>query len=136
VTLAVVAILCAITAPTLVGYRHAVALRAGAQELAAAVNHTRQLAISLNAPVCVAVAVGSLRLEGVSGNACTGVPLSVSGPATIELVNGLLIENTGPKVILTSLGAAIPGGSYTVVHPVTGMSLRVVVSASGRVTVQ
>lgn len=134
--LAVVAILCAITAPTLVGYRHATALRAGAQELAAAINHARQLAISLNAPVCVAVGVGGLRLEGVSGNACTGAALRVAGSATIELASGLLIENAGPKVILTSLGAAIPGGSYTVVHPVTGTSLRVVVAASGRVSVQ
>ena len=81
------------------------------------------------------VAVG-LRLEGVSSNVCAGAPLAVSGPAAIELARALRIENAGPKVALTSLVSATSGGNYTLVHPVTGASLRVVVSASGRVSVQ
>lgn len=134
--LALVALLLALATPSLHGYRHASALRAGARELAGTITHARQLAISLNAPVCVAVADGSVRLERVSANACTGAPLSAAGPAALSLASGLSVESAGPKIILTSLGAATPGGSYTVTHPVTGARLRVIVAASGRVSIQ
>ena len=136
VALALAALLSAIATPALYSYRHALALRAGARELAGAITHARQLAISLNAPVCVAVAGGSVKLERVSANACTGAPLPAAVPAVLPLASGLIVESAGPKVILTSLGAATPGGSYTVTHPVTGARLRVIVAASGRVSIQ
>ena len=136
VALALTAILSALAAPALIGYWHASTLGAGALELAGAVNRARQLAISLNVPVCVAVVCTGLTLDRVSGIVCTGVPLSAPGPARLELASGLIVESAGPKVVLTSLGAATPGGSYTVTHPVTGASRRVVVAASGRVSVQ
>jgi prepilin-type N-terminal cleavage/methylation domain-containing protein len=136
VALALVALLAALATPALYSYRHAAALRAGARELAGAITHARQLAILLNAPVCVAVAGGSVKLERGSANACTGAPLPAAGPAAFPLASGLIVESAGPKVILTSLGAATPGGSYTVIHPVTGARLRVIVAASGRVSIQ
>ena len=134
--LALAALLSVLATPALSSYRHASALRAGARELAGALTHARQLAILLNAPVCVGVAGGSVKLERVSANACTGAPLPAGGPAALELTSGLIVESAGPKVILTSLGAATPGGSYTVTHPVTGARLRVIVAASGRVSIQ
>ncbi len=136
VVLAIVGLLSATAIPMLMTYWHASTLGAGALELAAAINHARQLAISLNAPVCVATGRGRLRLESVSANACTGVPLAVSGPTAFELASGLVVENAGPSVVLTSLGAAIPGGTFSVTHPVTGARRTVVVAASGRVSVR
>lgn len=135
-TLGLVTLLSVIAAPSLVSSWHAATLEAGAFELAGAINRARQLAISLNVPVCVAVDRGGLRLESVSGNACTGAPLPGAGPARLELSGGLVVESAGPKVILTSLGAATPAGSYTVMHPVTGARRGVIVAASGRVRVQ
>lgn len=135
-TLALVALLSTIAVPSLIGYWHASTLGAGAFELAGAINRARQLAISLNAPVCVAVGASAVRLESVSANACTGVPFPGAGPVVLELANGLVVESAGPKVIFTSLGAATPGGSYTVAHPVTGARRRVVVAVSGRVSIQ
>jgi len=136
VALALAALLAALATPALYGYRHAAALRAGARELAGAITHARQLAISLNASVCVATDRGRLRLESVSVNACTGVPLAGAGPIAFELASGLTVENAGPSVVLTSLGAAIPGGTFSVTHPVTGARRTVVVAASGRVSVR
>lgn len=134
--LAVVGLLSAIAAPALLSYWQTSTLGAGALELAGTINHARQLAISLNAPVCVATDRGRLRLESVSANACMGVPLAVSGPTAFELASGLVVENAGPSVVLTSLGAAIPGGTFSVTHPVTGARRTVVIAASGRVSVR
>lgn len=136
VALAVIGLLSVIATPALIGYWHASTLGAGALELASAINRARQLAISLDVPVCVAVGGGSVRLEGVTAGACTGVSLAVPGPTSFRLANGLILENGGPNVVLTSLGAAIPAGTFTVTHPVTGARRSVVVAASGRVSVR
>lgn len=136
VTLALVALLSATAAPALMSYWQTSTLGAGALELAGAINHARQLAISLNAPVCIAADRGRLRLESVSANACTGVPLAVPGPNAFELASGLIVGNAGPSVILTSLGGATPAGSFSVTHPATGARRAVVVAASGRVSVR
>lgn len=135
-TLALVALLSTIAVPSLISYWHASTLGAGAFELAGAISRARQLAISLNAPVCVAVGGSTLRLERVSANACTGVPFPGAGPVVLSLSSGLVVESAGPNIVFTSLGTATPGGSYTMVHPVTGARRRVVVAASGRVSVQ
>lgn len=135
-TAAVVAVAGVVATPSLITYWHASTLGAGALELAATLNHARQLAISLNESVCVAAERGRLRLEGVDANACTGLPLSVPGPTTFAMASGLTVENRGPSIILTSLGAAVPGGTFRVTHPVTGAQLSVVVAASGRVSVR
>lgn len=136
VTLALVGLLSATATPALLSYWQTSTLGAGALELAGTINHARQLAISLNASVCVATDRGRLRLESVSVNACTGVPLAGAGPIAFELASGLTVENAGPSVVLTSLGAAIPGGTFSVTHPVTGARRTVVVAASGRVSVR
>lgn len=59
--LALIAVLFVVASPSLIGYWRISTLRAGAEELARAIGHARQLAIGLNTPVCVAVGNGQVR---------------------------------------------------------------------------
>jgi prepilin-type N-terminal cleavage/methylation domain-containing protein len=133
-TLALIAVLCLVASPSLVGYWRTSTLRAGAEELARAIGHARQLAIVLNTRVCVAVGDGQVRFEAPGTGACSGVP--VAAAASIRLSGGLVVTATGPGVVFTSLGAATPAGGYTVADPVNGLARRVVVGVSGRVSIQ
>ena len=134
VTLSLVAILALTTTPSLIGYWRASTLRAGAEELARTVGHARQLAIVLNARVCVAVGDGEVRFEVPGAGACSGVPVATA--ASVRLASGLVVTAAGPSVVFTGLGAATPAGSYTVTDPANGLARRVVVGVSGRVSVQ
>lgn len=135
-TLAIVGLVTLVATPSLITYWHTSTLGAGALELASAVNHARQVAISLNDSVCLAVERGRVTLEGAAASGCTGQPLSGPWPTTFALASGLSVENAGPNVVLTSLGAAVPGGTFRVTHPVTGAQRSVVVAASGRVSIR
>jgi prepilin-type N-terminal cleavage/methylation domain-containing protein len=133
-TLSLIAVLCLGASPSLIGYWRVSTLRAGAEELARAIGHARQLAIALNTRVCVAVGDGQVRFEAPGTGACSGVP--VAAAASIRLSGGLVVTATGPGVVFTSLGAATPAGGYTVADPVNGLARRVVVGVSGRVSIQ
>jgi Tfp pilus assembly protein FimT len=136
VSLAVLMVLSWLTVPSLIGYWREATLRATATELASAVGHGRLLAIALNAPVCVSVARGVVRFGRASGAACSGVPLAAPGAQAIRLGGGALVSDGGPDVVWSHLGAATPAGSYAVTDPVSGRTRRVVVAASGRVSVR
>ena len=133
-TLSLVAVLFLAASPSLIGYWRVSTLRAGAEELARAIGHARQLAIALNVRVCVAVGGGEVRFEAPGAGACSGVPLKAA--TSVRLASGLVVTAAGPSVVFTGLGAATPAGSYTVTDPANGLARRVVVGASGRVSVQ
>ena len=122
VTLALVAVVTAVSAPSLVAFRRAATLRAASEELATAINHGRQLAISRNAPVCIAVVGSDVRFEGSSAGACSGVPLL--GVAPVRLASGLVVRAVGASVVFTGLGAASPAGRYAVGRADDGVAAR------------
>ena len=134
VTLALVALLAAVSVPSLVASWRAAALRAAVDELAAALNLGRQLAITHNTPVCIAVAGADVRFESTRAEECSGVALP--GAASIRLASDFVVSVVGTGVVYTGLGAAAPAGRYVVVDPAGGAMRSVVVAASGRVSIR
>lgn len=136
VVLTVVGIATVVAMPSLLSYWRAAVLTAGAQELQSILNSARQLAIRQNTTVCVERSGNRVRFL-VGG--CAGAPWT--GPGTqgggwMALSNGVQITNATASVAFSYLGAANPGGTYTVRNPVnTAQSLNVVVSVSGRVRI-
>ena len=134
---AIVGILAALAAPTLIGYIQTTALQAGTRELASAINAGRQLAIARNTTVCVEVTGTNIRLRtgGCLGTIWTGPVtdstglIKVSDPGTLQI-------STTANVVFTNLGAASTVGTYTVTNPVDSKTRTVAVAASGRVSVQ
>jgi len=136
VALSVLMVLAWLAVPSLIGYWREATLRAAATELASAVGHGRLLAIALNAPVCVSVARGVVRFGRASDAACSGAPLVAPGAHAIRLAGGALVSDAPPELVWNHLGSATPAGSYTVTDPASGRARRVVVAASGRVSVR
>ena len=134
VTLAVVAVVTTFAAPSLVAAWRAATLRAAAEELVTALNLGRQLAITHNTPVCIAVAGADVRFESTRAEECSGVVLP--GAASIRLASGFVVSVVGTGVVYTGLGAAAPAGRYVVVDPAGGAMRSVVVAASGRVSIR
>ncbi len=142
VVIAIVGIIAATSVPWMITYWRAATLRAGAEEVAAALNRGRQLAITQGQRVCVEV-VGSryrYRIAPVAGNACLGTPWT--GPGTdgtgfFSMTNSVaLTTNVNP--VFDYLGAANPGATMSVTNTGTaadGTTLNIVVSASGRVRI-
>lgn len=130
---AVLGLLLAVAAPLMLGWRTS-SLRAGAEELKALLNAARHLAVAENTSVCVAGLEAGVRLllGGCSGPVWTGPWTSADG--TIPLTSQVRITAASP-VVFTYLGAAVPAGSYTLLESHSGTSVRVVVSASGRIAV-
>lgn len=132
---AVIGILAVLAMPTFVSYWRSSTLRAGAQELASAINLGRQLAISRNTTVCVQVTGTSIvmRTGGCAGAIWTGP--GTDGAGAIRLANAMQVT-AGGNVVFTNLGAASTAGVFTVTNPVGGGTRIVNVLASGRVSVQ
>jgi type II secretion system protein H len=134
---AILGILAALAAPTLISYIQTTALQAGTRELATAINVGRQLAIARNTTVCVEVTGTNIRLRtgGCLGTIWTGPVtdstglIKVSDPGTLQI-------STTANVVFTNLGAASTIGTYTVRNPVDNKTRTVAVASSGRVTVQ
>lgn len=144
VVLAVVGVITAIAVPSFVNYVQGATLRAGAEELASVVNTARSVAIKENTLVCVNRGAGNqVRLLIAAANPCGsatfygmtghGSDARVGTNGWITMSNELLVTAATADVIFTSLGAAVPAGTYTVSK--SGQTLRVVVAASGRVTI-
>jgi len=133
VVVIVLGVLLAAATPLVHGWRTA-SLAAAAEELKALLNRARALAVAENTSVCVAGAGAGIRLVvgGCSGAVWTGPGTSHDG--LIELTSAVQIAAASP-VVFTYLGAAAPAGSYTLEEPRGGASIRVVVSASGRIAV-
>jgi Tfp pilus assembly protein FimT len=144
---ALIGIVATISAPAFHSYLHAGALKAGAEELAALMNLARSLAIRDNTRVCVnrdPEGSNRVRLLIASANPCAaeasfygspgrGVDARVDTGGWIALQNQVGVTAATADVIFTALGAAVPGGTYTVSK--NGRTLDVVVAPTGRVTI-
>jgi len=134
---AILGILAALAAPTLISYIQTAALQAGTRELATAINLGRQLAIARNTTVCVEVTGTNIQLRtgGCGGTIWTGPGTDGSGVIKVSDPGTLRISTTA-NVVFTNLGAASTAGTYTVTNPADNKTRTVVVAASGRVNVQ
>ena len=136
VVVTILGLLAALGVPYLISYWQASTLTAGAQELQTILNGARQLAIRNNTSVCVKRNSTGIQYltNGCGGATWTGAGTDNAGWMT--LVNGVQIT-AGPAadIVFTYLGAAAPGGTYTVKAPSNAQTVTVTVSASGRVTI-
>lgn len=136
VVVAVIGVTAAIMAPLLVTYWNASTLTAGAQELQAVLNSARQMAIRQNTNVCVERSGVRVRylVGGCAGTVWTGAGTDSNG--WIRLSNSVEITNSTANVVFGYLGAANPGGTYTVRNPMnTAQTVTVTVAVSGRITI-
>ena len=141
VVVAIVAVIMAVSAPTLWRYYRSATLRAAAEQTVTMLNNARQLAIRLNTTVCVTVdATGMQYHQGTCGAA------AYTGPGTdtagyIKLDPGLTLG--GPNVCFGYLGAApsplpagcLSNGTYTITRA-QGGTINVIVASTGRVRIQ
>ena len=139
VVMAVIGILGALGIPLVFSYLQNAKVKAGAQELATIISAGRQMAITRNANVCVAL-TGTSAVYRIGVNAaCAGGTLYVGGGTqsngTVPLQNKLAITATTANVVFSPLGAALTAGTYTVHNPQGAADRQVVVSASGRIRI-
>jgi prepilin-type N-terminal cleavage/methylation domain-containing protein len=138
--LAALAIIVSVTgalSPSLLDYWRTASVQAGARELASAINLARQLAIARRVSVCVDLAGTGLRLRmgGCHGPHWTGSMTDASGVIRIGDATTVAVA-ANARVVFTPLGAAIPGGTYTVAHTTVPTSRTIVVAASGRISLE
>jgi Tfp pilus assembly protein FimT len=147
VTAALIGMISAVSLPTFHSYVHGGALKAGAEELAALMNLARSVAIKENTRVCVNRDPGGsnrVRLLVASAHPCAspasfygaqgrGFDARIGADGWIALQNEVAVTAATAEVVFTALGAAVPGGTYTVSK--SGRTLRVVVAPSGRVSI-
>ena len=135
---AIIGLVTAIAMPFFFSYWKSATLKAGAEELATLLNVARQLAIKDNTSFCVARESSGTRIRyeqaSCGGTAWTGPGTDSSG--WIRLANSVEVSAATASVIFTYLGAASPGGTYTVRNPTDNSTMSVVVAASGRVSIQ
>ena len=137
VVIGILGVVMAAGIPNLMNYWQSATLKAGAEEFASTLNRGRQLAIRTNNFVCVERTSNNVRFRTATAANCTGTIWT--GPGTdangwMSLANNVQV-NTGPNVIFTFLGAANPGGTYTVLHAPSNSTLSVTVVGSGRVSI-
>jgi prepilin-type N-terminal cleavage/methylation domain-containing protein len=136
VVVGLIGVTAALGVPSLLTYWQSSRLSAGAEQLASVMNRARQLAIRSNTSVCVELSGTSVRMRTVScaGTVWTGVGTDSAG--LIQVANNLQVSAATASAIFTNVGGASTTASYTLTDPTTGRSRSVVVSASGRVTIQ
>ena len=142
VVVAILAILTAVSAPSLWAYVRSATLRAGAEELVAVLNGARQLAIRMNTTVCVTNdgARARYHVGTCSGAAWTGVGTDADG--TIRLANGVRVSGAGHLCFnYLGAGSATPApcaanGTLTVANPSGGGTMSVIMATTGRVRIQ
>ena len=135
VVIAVIGILAVLGLPMFVTYYRAATLRAGAEELATILNDARQFAISSNNSVCITRdSVTTVRYHVGTCGAAAYVGTGTDTNGDVRLSTAVQITND-PQVTFTYLGAATPGGVYTVQNPVNGATQTVTVVTSGRITI-
>lgn len=138
VVVAIMGTLMALSLPFFLRYWQSATLKAGAEELATLLNVARQLAIKDNGSVCVVRESSGTRIRyeqaSCGGTAWTGPGTDASG--WIRLANSVEVSAATASVVFTYLGAASPGGTYTVRNPANSATMSVIVAASGRVSIQ
>ena len=134
VVIAVIGILAAMTTPFFISYYQSAALKAAAEELVTFLNQGRQIAIKENQSVCVQTTSGAIqmRVNGCSGTIWVGPGTDASG--NWKVPQGFTLTSSAAPVF-SYLGAASPAATYTVRSTVSGRTLSVNLSASGRVNV-
>ena len=135
VVIAIIGILAAITIPVIVGYTRAATIRAGGQEMRAALLQGKQLAITRRQNICVQPVVAPFNgyrfLQGACGGAAIVMP-GTDGTGTFRLQNNVTVAVVAGPPVFTPLGAAT-GGQFQLTGP-SGNTLTVTVSVAGRVT--
>lgn len=134
ILLAVIGALFSLSLPAFITYYQGAQVRAAAAEVASYVNQGRQLAIQLNCSVAVQIAAtaiayakqGNCQTPGV----WTGAGTNAAG--RIPVPDGIILA-TSATPVFNNLGAAAPAATLSVTHG--SSSLKVLVSASGRVTI-
>jgi len=134
--LALLGILSVLAAPTVLSYVQVSALQAGARQLATVINLGRQIAISQNIAVCVQVIDANVRLrrDGCRGTPWTGPGTDGAGAIRIS-DGGTLVISATADIVFSNLGAASPAGTYTITNVVDGRARRIVVAATGRISI-
>lgn len=134
VVVAIFGILAAVSVPYFLSYWQSARIRAAAEVIATSLNQGRQLAISNNQPVCVQVTGTAMRyrLAGCAGTTWTGPGTDATG--NVRAPEGMTLSASADPVF-SYLGNATPAATYTVRDTRSGRQLRVIVAASGRVTI-
>ncbi len=135
ITLVFIGILTAIAMPVFASYLRVARVNAAAEEVRTALYRGKQLAVTINGIVCVAVEPTRYRyLQG----GCGGIPWI--GPGTdaagfLRLQNNVTLGGATP--VFTSLGTALPptgfAGTISVTAP-GGPAQTVTVTPGGRIT--
>jgi len=147
VSAAIVGIVTAVSVPVFYSYVHGGALKAGAEELVGLMNLARSVAIKDNTRVCVKrdrAGSNRVRLLIAHADPCAavasfygahehGFDSRIDASGWITLQNNVTVTAATADVVFTALGAAVPGGTYTVSK--NGRTLSVVVAPTGRVSI-
>jgi type II secretion system protein H len=139
VVISIIGIMSVMAYPYAASYVQASKLRAAAEELVAIINGARQLAITRNTSVCVSLSNNRAVYKTGTNPCASGATFIGAGTAsdgTIKLQNDVRITGTTANVVFSPLGAASPAGTYTVTNPTNSLTMSVVVSTAGRVTIQ
>lgn len=135
ITVAIILIVSALTAPSLLNYYRSARVRAAADAVSAYLNEGRQQAIKRNSPVCIANTTATIQYRQTN---CTGTVLSVTGltgpSGNVRLPENINLSST-ESAIFGSLGNASPGATYTVTDTVSNRTLTITVAPSGRVSI-
>ncbi len=134
VVVAIIGILVATSAPFFVSYYQSAKIKAAAEDIAGYINQARQLAIRTNNNVCLQISATNLQFRqgGCAGTIWIGP--GTDGLGNIKAPDGVTLAATANPVF-SYLGAATPAATYTVTNTDTGLSLHVILSASGRLTI-
>jgi prepilin-type N-terminal cleavage/methylation domain-containing protein len=134
IVLAVIAIMVAVSVPYFLTYLQSARVRAAAEEIATFLNQGRQLAISTNQNICVHITSTAMHfhLANCAGTTWAGPGTDASG--NIPAPGGIGLSTTADPVF-SYLGNATPAATYTVRDTYSGRQLRVMVAASGRVSI-
>jgi prepilin-type N-terminal cleavage/methylation domain-containing protein len=145
VVMALIGVLSIFAVPSLLSYYQSSSLTAGTEELAAVMNRARQLAISRNTSVCVERNGTMVRFRtttAVPPN-CTGTIFTGGGTdsgGNIRIANSLQVSGAINVIFTNAGGATASSGSmpvtYTLTDPQTSRSRNVVVTSTGRVSIQ
>jgi len=148
VVIGMIGLLSLLAVPSLLSYWQSASLTAGVDQLASVLNRARQLAISRNSSVCVERSGTSVRLRptAVTPPDCAGAVwtgVGTDGAGLIQIENSLQVSASTASVIFTNAGGATTATglgampvNYTLTDPKTSRFRTVVVSTSGRVTIQ
>jgi prepilin-type N-terminal cleavage/methylation domain-containing protein len=132
VTVAVIGVLMAASAPFFLSYLRTSALRGGAEEMATVLNRARQLAIRDNTSMCVTNDGTRVQFHVATcgGTIWTGTGTDSTG--FIRLANSVTVASA-QNVVFTYMGTATAAATYTVTKD--GRTMNVAVTPAGRVSI-